>query len=220
MKSMLRIALASAMAIGATTAAQAADTIQYNSAPADTFYYGDGNDYTPANAVVLTTDSDEQLSLRWHEYQQPAPASDSTGLYTFDLGTVLSFDWGIDAGLETGGSVDALITLTNLGTGQTVSYDPFFLGNDDEYQDGSAQNSARLTFGFLSGLGFDANVNDTYQVNLSYTDATGGLHSVDAFAQMGTGAVPEPATWAMMMLGLGMVGGAMRRRRRMAVSLA
>jgi len=29
-----------------------------------------------------------------------------------------------------------------------------------------------------------------------------------------TGAVPEPATWAMMILGLGLVGGALRARRR------
>jgi PEP-CTERM motif len=27
------------------------------------------------------------------------------------------------------------------------------------------------------------------------------------------GAIPEPATWAMMILGFGMIGGAMRRRR-------
>ena len=35
-----------------------------------------------------------------------------------------------------------------------------------------------------------------------------------------TGAVPEPATWAMMMLGFGAVGGAMRRRRNVKVSFA
>lgn len=34
------------------------------------------------------------------------------------------------------------------------------------------------------------------------------------------GAVPEPATWAMMMLGIGAVGGALRRRRPTAVSFA
>ena len=27
------------------------------------------------------------------------------------------------------------------------------------------------------------------------------------------GAVPEPATWAMMLMGFGLVGGAMRRRK-------
>ncbi len=35
-----------------------------------------------------------------------------------------------------------------------------------------------------------------------------------------TAAVPEPATWAMMILGFGMVGAAMRRRARPAVSFA
>jgi len=29
-----------------------------------------------------------------------------------------------------------------------------------------------------------------------------------------TGAVPEPATWAMMLLGFGGIGAAMRRRRK------
>jgi hypothetical protein len=217
MKTMFRIALASAMVIGAT-AAQAADTIQYNSAPADTFYYGNGNDYSPANAAVLTTDAGDQLSLRLHKTFETAPASDANGVYSFALGTEpMSFDWGIDAGLVAGGSVDALITLTNLGTGQFLSYDPFFILNDDEYANGSAENSFRLDW---AGIGFDPNVNDTYQVNLTYTDANQGVHSLDVFAKLGTGAVPEPATWAMMMLGLGMIGGAMRRRRCMAVSLA
>jgi hypothetical protein len=34
------------------------------------------------------------------------------------------------------------------------------------------------------------------------------------------GAVPEPATWGMMLLGLGAVGGAMRRKRAVAVRFA
>jgi hypothetical protein len=39
----------------------------------------------------------------------------------------------------------------------------------------------------------------------------------------GTGAVPEPSTWAMMLLGFGFVGGAMRsasRRKKVTVSYA
>jgi hypothetical protein len=35
-----------------------------------------------------------------------------------------------------------------------------------------------------------------------------------------TGAVPEPASWAMMLGGFGLVGGAMRSRRKAAVSFA
>jgi hypothetical protein len=36
----------------------------------------------------------------------------------------------------------------------------------------------------------------------------------------GVGAVPEPATWAMMLVGFGAVGGAMRRRRGKTVAFA
>lgn len=36
----------------------------------------------------------------------------------------------------------------------------------------------------------------------------------------GGGAVPEPATWAMLILGMGVVGGAMRRRTRAKLALA
>ena len=34
------------------------------------------------------------------------------------------------------------------------------------------------------------------------------------------GQVPEPSTWAMLILGMGFVGGAMRRRNRTALALA
>ena len=33
-----------------------------------------------------------------------------------------------------------------------------------------------------------------------------------------TGAVPEPATWAMMMSGFALIGGAMRRRQKVALA--
>lgn len=36
---------------------------------------------------------------------------------------------------------------------------------------------------------------------------------------IGTSAVPEPGTWGLMILGIGMVGGAMRGKRRQTVSL-
>lgn len=197
------------------------DTTTYNSTPDDGFHYGTDNDYSPANAAVLTSDTTE-LALRLHESGEVAPASDGSGVYTFALGTPISFDWSID-----GPGDNSLITLTNLGTGQHVSYDPLcpvFIGIclSDNYSGAPddadlAQNSERLDFSFLSGLGFDANVNDTYQVNL-----TADGHSLNVFAQLGSGApaVPEPATWAMMLLGFGMIGFSMRRvRSNMRVSL-
>jgi hypothetical protein len=48
---------------------------------------------------------------------------------------------------------------------------------------------------------------------------TGRTMSVtDAPVVPGAGAVPEPATWAMLIAGFGLVGAAARRRREMAVS--
>ena len=50
------------------------------------------------------------------------------------------------------------------------------------------------------------------------TDTAGELYLLtkfngDIFRLGSLGAVPEQATWAMMILGFGAVGGAMRRRR-------
>ena len=39
----------------------------------------------------------------------------------------------------------------------------------------------------------------------------------DLVAMPGAGAVPEPATWATMLIGFGLIGGAMRRRRMAAL---
>ena len=190
----------------------AADTITDNTAPAEGWQYGTGNNYSPSNSVVLTDTANSQLSLRLHQPGDVASPSNA-GVYTFALGTPsISFDWGIDQSPWEATLSNPLITLTNLLTGQSVSYNPLFAGNDNWTGTGSnfgdSQNSERFTFAFLSGLGFNPNVNDTYSVNLS-----AGGHSVTAFAQVGAGAVPEPATWAMMLIGFGAIGFQMRRKR-------
>ena len=207
------IVLAAIAAAGATTPALA--QVVYNSAPVDGFNYGTGNNYTPANAAVKSTpagpyNTAEELALRFHQTGLDAPASDNSGVYSFALGTTpISFDWSVE-----GSQYLANITLKNILTGQTVSYNPFLPGNDNYAPTSDtdlAQNSERLTFSFLSGLGFNANVNDTYSATL-----TSGGQSLTAYAKIGSGApaVPEPATWAMMLVGFGAIGCSMRTRRR------
>jgi hypothetical protein len=57
---------------------------------------------------------------------------------------------------------------------------------------------------------FGANTFDLNQRNLYFTPTASGF-SVSA---SGFGAVPEPATWAMMLVGFGLAGAGMRRRRQ------
>jgi hypothetical protein len=52
--------------------------------------------------------------------------------------------------------------------------------------------------------------------NLDSFSFTNG--SVSGVSLYSTGAVPEPATWGLMILGIGLAGGVMRRRQRQAVS--
>lgn len=42
-------------------------------------------------------------------------------------------------------------------------------------------------------------------------DLTCGAYDVQ-FGKFAAGAVPEPSAWALMIIGLGMIGGTMRRR--------
>lgn len=202
-------AAAAALTVAASIPAAAQAAVTYNSAPAVGFHYGTGNDYTPANAAVLTGTS--ELSLRFHVYKEVASASDDQGVYSFALGTTpISFDWGISSNDSLASA--ALITVTNVGTGQTVSYNPFFIGNDNYTAAGTAQNSARLNFGFLLGNGFTPNVDSTYRVNLAY-----GQQSLSVDAKIGAG-VPEPATWALMLVGFGAAGVAARRSTKKAAT--
>ncbi|WP_237452017.1 PEPxxWA-CTERM sorting domain-containing protein [Qipengyuania algicida] len=207
----LPLALAAAVV---ATPAFAADTVAYNSGPNDTWYFGGGNDYTPANTLVLTTDAGDQMYLRMHQTYQPAPASDGSGVYSFALGTdPMSFDWGVDNDSQS--NITGLITMTNIGTGSSLSYDPFFTGNDNELMDSSTQNSFRLNWG---GIGFDPGVDDTYRVDLTINGlGSDTSRTLSVFAKLGDGAmgaVPEPATWALMILGFGFIGGIQRKTRQ------
>lgn len=209
-------AFAAATAVAfAGAAAQAATTV-YNSTPADGWFYGNGNDYAPANTAVLTTDEGDQLYLRAHIRTVVAPAS--TGdTYSFATGpaTIINFDWGFDTPSLAG--VMALITISKYGVG-SFSYNPFVFTPDNEQENGSTQNSYRLNWtppGF-----FTPNVDSSYKVTLAVNGLSGGDQALDIRVKVGAGAtvVPEPATWAMMIMGFGAAGAVLRRRRTMVLA--
>lgn len=74
--------------------------------------------------------------------------------------------------------------------------------------------NGRTTFSITRGTAdiayFRISGADTYGVNQIAIEAP----------VAGGGAVPEPAAWAMMLAGFGLVGGAMRRRQKVSVSYA
>ena len=214
MRGLLQLAAVSAAFL---IAVPAVATVTYNSTPSNGFNYGAGNNYSPANAAVLTGPSGE-IALRFHQTGVVAPASDAAGVYGFALGTTpISFDWYLEPANRNYAST-SLITVTNVGTGQTSAYNPFFIGNDNFTDGTSFQNSARLNFNFLLGAAFTPNVDSTYSVNFNNNGT-----SLTTFARLGAGAagaVPEPATWAMMLIGFGAAGVSLRRRNRASLQAA
>jgi PEP-CTERM motif len=83
---------------------------------------------------------------------------------------------------------------------------------------------------FYATVGFGTQTSVTYYYFNAGSFATIGTHDSQIFGQaqfaqltvsgFGIGAVPEPATWGMMLLGFGIIGGAMRRGRVVRPRLA
>jgi len=107
------------------------------------------------------------------------------------------------------------------GTMLTYTYTP--TGDDPIahylglYQGGPGANGGSN----LYELFYSANGITTGTINLAdYYKNSNGFSHIDLFDTGAGGGVPEPATWAMMLLGIGMIGsGARRRRQKQARSL-
>jgi opacity protein-like surface antigen len=209
------------MAVAAASPAQAALAFNQNLA-APGVYYGTGNlngDFT------VDTESGVEVGLRAHIYQQN-PTDPVGDLYTFALGNVLSFDYSVNPDVGESqislASVTALLTITDLANGVVRSFDPSLavLGNaTNAGAPGGYQNSERLSFGFVDPS-YNSNQNNTFNVNLTLSNVpAAGTISVTELIQQGSGfAVPEPSSWALMILGLGGVGAGLRRTRKVSVA--
>jgi hypothetical protein len=98
------------------------------------------------------------------------------------------------------------LTFTN-AAGGTFSYNPLAVGNDNSVAFGDQQNSFYMNN--FPGLNFNPLIDGTYTVQLDVFGLAGGTKSLDVVAQLGSGfsgGVPEPATWALMLMGFGAIG--------------
>lgn len=84
-----------------------------------------------------------------------------------------------------------------------------YLGGTTSFQPWTARQAA-FTFGLTAGTAYTLTFQGT-----SRSDNTAFIDGVSL--DLVPGAVPEPAAWAFMLAGFGLVGGAMRRRGAMRV---
>ena len=213
-KMLITIASVSMLAASPLTAAE----VVHNSNPSVPFTYGSGNDYTPANASVLKVNPDAKISpelaARFHITGEAATPS-VDGVYSFALGAPkISFDYSLP-----GDTRDASVKLTNLLTGAVAQYFASAIPDANGPLAGY-QGSQQLGFGFLNGgfppfgnLGFNKDVDNTYRFDL-----TSSGNTLTTFAKVGNGfnpvaAVPEPATWMMLLFGFFGIGASMRSKK-------
>ena len=172
-----------------------------------------------------------------------APAKDGYGTVTItDLaGGKLGFDITLDDGASfnvnnnsqhhaftfdlkgAGVTISSLTTGFSVNTGGPFAQDPF--GKDWQhaisYTGAAKQGKAGSSLSFV----VDDTLHDLTTASLQLGDIYGGKKiyaSADIFQNKATGnvgatmttGVPEPATWAMMLVGFGGLGVAMRRARR------
>lgn len=221
MKAIQKAAIIASLALGSltmTSAAQAAVTFNDNlSAPG--VYYGTGN---VNGSFTINNTPGFEMALRGKVFQGPSPTPVGN-VYNFALGDLISFDWSFkpkagDGGLPLDG-LSTLLTIKNLGTGGSFSFNPFLVPDNatNPNAPGGFQNSWRLSFGFLNGaggIGYDPIANSTYDVSWRLAGQRSPANSIILNQGTGVSAVPEPATWAMMMMGFALIGFAMRRGNR------
>ena len=208
------------------TAHQARAGVAFNAnLAAPGVYFGTGNGTVPQEFTV-NTENNIELALR-AKISNVGPTVNpqivpTNNLYFIPLGSAFNFDYSVNPNI--GGHVDLTgvsqsLTITNLGNGAMYSYDPslaIFGNATNAGAPGGYQNSEKISFNFLNAgaispndnLMFDPNKNDTFEIELAV-----GTNSVEEFVQIGSG-VPEPSTWAMMILGFFGVGFMAYRRKQ------
>ena len=167
----------------------------------------DGNllafDETDPNDLAIGTTGTLDTVVKFDN--QTATPSDFSQAITFgkSLSLLISFSGpAIDAPWNTGGNYNGTGFLVGFGNNDFTNY----LFGDDS--------------GTLAGIAAAFHVQQDGSIlavaNPSGNDYTTSSRLSFATVDLAVGAAPEPSTWAMMILGFGAAGYAMRRRRKIA----
>ena len=159
----------------------------------------------------------------------------ATGTYTANSGATFEVlgTGGFTSVTGLNGTMNGTLSFSTAeGTTIAQSLANFFVFNDGRGGTYNFSPTSVLTTSFSNvpnvsssiGLYILGNVADAFQgftptpgsLTLSFNSTGGSPYSASATLSVppaGAGAVPEPASWALMIGGFGMVGGAMRRRK-------
>ena len=221
------VALAGAM-LALSMANASADTLVYNdttTAGNSTYPYIVSNNFIANQSVVVN-------SLAVFDSSKGTISTDLTvSLYNDTTNTpVATFDFNGSAYNGVNGSyfVTHAITPVSLISGDTYSVEAWGFSSTQLYVDTSGPSP--VTFNSFGGaLGNDGSTNfnggssgPCNMINGLNCSGSGPLnsHGQDFFGAGSIGAVPEPSTWAMMILGFFGIGFMAYRRRNGAQALA
>jgi hypothetical protein len=155
------------------------------------------------------------LTYNYFLFDGPASAYVSTDWSIWNSDPRTSFAGGPDQSgnavgiLSDGAAGSLLVTISGLNV--TLGSGTYWLGLQNILSDGSSTTYARSGSSHL-GNASQSDVNGEF-VNAQLADAAFTLSGGSA-----TVTVPEPTTWALMMIGFGGLGATLRRRRAMALA--
>jgi hypothetical protein len=211
------IALGAALALtsfGSTASA----VVTFDQNLASGWHQGTGT--SNGHFTVDTEANGVELGLRASLRKIGAITPTAGNLYLAPVGTkdglaLWNFEFSVNPGTLQG--THSLLTIT--GPGGTFAFEPKLIPDNAPSGGTFYQNSENLAFAFLgSQLNFNPNASGTYIFDLKLLDANDQVLG-DVWIQVN--AIPEPSTWAMLILGFAGIGlMAYRRKPRPALMTA
>ncbi len=204
-----------------------AQAVTLNQNAADGFEAGTG---IPNGFFTKDHQGGFMLDTRARPYPELPIPSIGNSIFLIPLGKIVSMDLSVwlsaDGQDRDEDDYDAIVTVKNFNTGLTATFDFFDLPDNEYTSGGAGSNSERYSFCFIACQmgGYNQNQDNTFLQMLTLKETATGATLARTYAwvqqgdgtegfQIPTGGVPEPATWAMMILGFGGVGTMIRRRR-------